>query len=279
MGYSQLPRSPSLAPRDAGRTRTFAATPVVGAAGLATAAVVQAVDGVALKAVVDLWSSAGQDSSSCSRGRWRLRQVEIGLDALLASAAGRGLPGVRYRPAHRDRRQPGAGRPSRSRCAGHRRQRHYVGSERFLGLDDARHDGERCAGTGADAPGRRLELAPGSSSTPDVPHDHAINWPAKTTADSPTRSGTPLTTSTLSPQPARSPRFTLSPPRSTAGRPPIIAALRTGLSNAASEGHNRIVKQIGRTAFGFRNTTNQRRRIRWACTRRNRLMPPNARPC
>lgn len=45
---------------------------------------------------------------------------------------------------------------------------------------------------------------------------------------------------------------------------PIIAAIETGLSNARSEGLNRIVKHIGRIAFGFRNPTNQRRRIRWA---------------
>jgi Na+-driven multidrug efflux pump len=56
----------------------------------------------------------------------------------------------------------------------------------------------------------------------------------------------------------------------------------TGLSNAASEGHNRIVKHVGRVAFGFRNPTNQRRRIRWARTRRTRQAPPRAkqsRPC
>src|ERR1700712_5953931 len=51
---------------------------------------------------------------------------------------------------------------------------------------------------------------------------------------------------------------------------PIIAAIETGLSNARSEGYNRVVKHIGRIAFGFRHTDNQRRRIRWACTRRTR---------
>jgi len=49
---------------------------------------------------------------------------------------------------------------------------------------------------------------------------------------------------------------------------PIIAAIDTGLTNARSEGYNRIVKHIGRIAFGFGNTDNQRRRIHWACTRR-----------
>jgi len=51
---------------------------------------------------------------------------------------------------------------------------------------------------------------------------------------------------------------------------PIIAAITTGLSNARSEGYNRIVKHVGRIAFGFRNPDNQRRRVRWACTRRKR---------
>ena len=63
---------------------------------------------------------------------------------------------------------------------------------------------------------------------------------------------------------------------------PIIAAIDTGLSNARSEGYNRIVKHIGRIAFGFRNSDNQRRRIRWACTRRTRLVPSRItalRPC
>ena len=60
------------------------ATPVFGTAGLATAAVLQAVDGVALKAMVDLWSSAGQDRSSLFAGALAVRQVEIGLDAMFA---------------------------------------------------------------------------------------------------------------------------------------------------------------------------------------------------
>jgi len=63
---------------------------------------------------------------------------------------------------------------------------------------------------------------------------------------------------------------------------PIIAAIDTGLTKARSEGYNRIVKHIGRIAFGFRNTDNQRRRIRWACTRRTRPVPSRItalRPC
>ncbi len=59
---------------------------------------------------------------------------------------------------------------------------------------------------------------------------------------------------------------------------PIIAAIDTGLSNAKSEGTNRIVKHIGRIAFGFRNPTNQRRRIRWACTGHTRPVPSRVRP-
>lgn len=52
--------------------------------------------------------------------------------------------------------------------------------------------------------------------------------------------------------------------------PAIEAAIRTGHSNARSEGYNRLAKHEGRNAFGFRNPTNQRRRIRWACTRQHR---------
>jgi len=51
--------------------------------------------------------------------------------------------------------------------------------------------------------------------------------------------------------------------------PAIEAAIRTGYSNARSEGYNRLAKHEGRNAFGFRNPVNQRRRIRWACTRQH----------
>jgi len=62
---------------------------------------------------------------------------------------------------------------------------------------------------------------------------------------------------------------------------PMILAIQTGLSNARSEGYNRIVKHIGRIAFGFRNPENQRRRVRWACTRQSRRAPSRTRlrPC
>lgn len=63
---------------------------------------------------------------------------------------------------------------------------------------------------------------------------------------------------------------------------PMILAITTGLSNARSEGYNRIVKHVGRIAFGFRNPDNQRRRVRWACTRQSRQAPSRTRqlrPC
>lgn len=52
--------------------------------------------------------------------------------------------------------------------------------------------------------------------------------------------------------------------------PAIEAGIVTGYSNARSEGYNRLAKHVGRDAFGFRNVTNQRQRIRWACTRQHR---------
>ena len=52
--------------------------------------------------------------------------------------------------------------------------------------------------------------------------------------------------------------------------PAVLASITTGYTNARSEGYNRLAKHVGRDAFGFRNPTNQRRRIRWACTRQHR---------
>ena len=60
---------------------------------------------------------------------------------------------------------------------------------------------------------------------------------------------------------------------------PIIAAVHTGLTNARTEGYNRIVKHVGRIAFGFRNPNNQRRRVRWAYTRRSRQVTPSRHQC
>ena len=55
--------------------------------------------------------------------------------------------------------------------------------------------------------------------------------------------------------------------------PAILAFLHTGLSNARTEGFNRLVKQVKRVACGFRNTENSRRRIRFHCTRAQRPAP------
>ena len=41
-------------------------------------------------------------------------------------------------------------------------------------------------------------------------------------------------------------------------------------TNAGTEAANRTVKTSARTAYGFRNLENQRRRVRFACTRRSR---------
>src|SRR3954470_6829417 len=59
-------------------------TAVFGTAGLATAAVLQAVHGVALKAMVGLWSGAGEDRAQLFAAALAVRQVEIGLDAVFA---------------------------------------------------------------------------------------------------------------------------------------------------------------------------------------------------
>jgi transposase len=52
--------------------------------------------------------------------------------------------------------------------------------------------------------------------------------------------------------------------------PAVLAGILTGHNNARSEGYNRLAKHEGRNAFGFRNTDNQQRRIRYACTRQHR---------
>jgi transposase len=50
----------------------------------------------------------------------------------------------------------------------------------------------------------------------------------------------------------------------------IEAYVLTGITNAASEGNNRLIKLEARNAFGFRNPANQRLRSRCATTRRAR---------
>ena len=52
--------------------------------------------------------------------------------------------------------------------------------------------------------------------------------------------------------------------------PQILAAITTGITNAASEGINRLIKTDARTAFGYRNPAHQRLRARCATTRRAR---------
>lgn len=55
--------------------------------------------------------------------------------------------------------------------------------------------------------------------------------------------------------------------------PEILHFLETNLSNAATEGTNRVIKEVGRRACGFRNPRNHRRRVRLVCTRRSRRAP------
>ena len=43
--------------------------------------------------------------------------------------------------------------------------------------------------------------------------------------------------------------------------PEIEGFLQTGITNARTEGHNRVIKQIKRVACGFRNQENYERRI------------------
>ncbi|UGU29509.1 ISL3 family transposase [Mycolicibacterium smegmatis] len=52
--------------------------------------------------------------------------------------------------------------------------------------------------------------------------------------------------------------------------PEINAFIGTGITNARTEGYNRLVKQVKRAACGFRNPTNSARRIRFHCTRKQR---------
>jgi transposase len=49
--------------------------------------------------------------------------------------------------------------------------------------------------------------------------------------------------------------------------PQILAFIKTGITNAATEANNRLIKDAARIAFGFRNLENQRRRVRLHCRR------------
>jgi transposase len=55
--------------------------------------------------------------------------------------------------------------------------------------------------------------------------------------------------------------------------PEIEAFCRTRITNAGTEGINRLIKDVGRRACGFRNPENHRRRVRFHCTRRSRRNP------
>ena len=54
--------------------------------------------------------------------------------------------------------------------------------------------------------------------------------------------------------------------------PAIEVFLSTGLTNARTEGTNRLIKQVKRAACGFRNRENYRRRVRLHCTRQTRRL-------
>lgn len=63
--------------------------------------------------------------------------------------------------------------------------------------------------------------------------------------------------------------------------PQTLLFLQTRLTNARTEGINRVIKDVGRRACGFRNPANHRRRVRLVCTRRQRRTPAMNRlkPC
>jgi len=54
--------------------------------------------------------------------------------------------------------------------------------------------------------------------------------------------------------------------------PAIEVFLTTGITNARTEGTNRLIKQVKRAACGFRNRDNYRRRVRLHCTRQTRRL-------
>jgi len=58
--------------------------------------------------------------------------------------------------------------------------------------------------------------------------------------------------------------------------PEVLGFLQTGVTNAGTEATNRTVKTVARTAYGFRNLDNQRRRVRYACTRTHRRVTATA---
>lgn len=52
--------------------------------------------------------------------------------------------------------------------------------------------------------------------------------------------------------------------------PEILTFIDTGITNAGSEGTNRVIKTVARDAYGFRNPVSQRLRTRCATTRKGR---------
>ena len=52
--------------------------------------------------------------------------------------------------------------------------------------------------------------------------------------------------------------------------PEINALGTTGITNARTEGYNRLLKQVKRVGCGFRNRDNSAHRIRFHCTRKQR---------
>jgi transposase len=72
---------------------------------------------------------------------------------------------------------------------------------------------------------------------------------------------------------ARIPELTTLAETIEAWWPAVLVFLQTGLTNARTEGTNRLIKHVKRTACGFRNRDNYRRRVRLHCTRRSRRMP------
>jgi transposase len=54
--------------------------------------------------------------------------------------------------------------------------------------------------------------------------------------------------------------------------PEVEVFLTTGITNARTEGTNRLIKQVKRAACGFRNRENYRRRVRLHCTRQTRRL-------
>ncbi len=78
-----------------------------------------------------------------------------------------------------------------------------------------------------------------------------------------TSSGPAWAPSTPGAPPPTSRRSTDSPPPSRPGGQQRCGSSKTGLTNARTEGTNRVIKEVGRRrACGFRNPTNHRRRVR-----------------